>query len=325
MRASDSPFAMANKLFPDSYYGETEPVDHKLPVYSNGKSFSFKDLIDIINPLQHLPVISTIYREVTGDEPGAVGRLVGAALYGGPLGLVGEEINCAIADKTGKDVGEHAIAAAESALSGQAGQGGTATATASAAQPVALAAAEPPPPVATPQAAVTSVPAATAAMAFGGTGLTPVAAEAPAAAKAAPPPVPAPPGPAGTASTGMPLIRPQHFMPVPQRRAVEVKPAPLPVSLPLSGTGQRSSLPVSGVQPASYPGPSAAVVQKILAAESHAGETIPSAPPGTPGSAPLPTPTGPGSEGRTWFSAAMMDGLSKYEKIRKLQDANPTP
>ena len=35
------------------------------PFGSDG--FSFLDVLDIINPLQHLPVISTLYRQVTGD------------------------------------------------------------------------------------------------------------------------------------------------------------------------------------------------------------------------------------------------------------------
>ncbi len=42
--------------------------------------FTFADLIDIVNPLQHIPVIGTIYRRITGDtlDPGA--RLAGGAL-----------------------------------------------------------------------------------------------------------------------------------------------------------------------------------------------------------------------------------------------------
>ncbi|MDP6473864.1 MAG: hypothetical protein QF894_03030 [Alphaproteobacteria bacterium] len=29
--------------------------------------FGFDDFLDLINPLQHIPIISTIYREITGD------------------------------------------------------------------------------------------------------------------------------------------------------------------------------------------------------------------------------------------------------------------
>ncbi len=49
---------------------------------------TFGDLLDAVNPLQHLPVISTIYRGLTGDtiNPGA--RTVGGLIYGGPAGAL---------------------------------------------------------------------------------------------------------------------------------------------------------------------------------------------------------------------------------------------
>ena len=55
-------------------------------MWSHG-SFSFKDLLDIVNPLQHLPVVGSIYRYLTGDEPAAGTRIIGDALYGGPIGF----------------------------------------------------------------------------------------------------------------------------------------------------------------------------------------------------------------------------------------------
>ncbi|MGB6086494.1 MAG: hypothetical protein WBF74_07845, partial [Parvibaculum sp.] len=32
--------------------------------------FGFSDFLDVINPLQHIPIVSSIYRELTGDELG---------------------------------------------------------------------------------------------------------------------------------------------------------------------------------------------------------------------------------------------------------------
>ncbi|MGE3769811.1 MAG: hypothetical protein AB7G06_02540 [Bdellovibrionales bacterium] len=49
---------------------------------------SFEDIIDIINPLQHIPVISSIYRAVTGDEASVGAQVAGGALYGGPIGML---------------------------------------------------------------------------------------------------------------------------------------------------------------------------------------------------------------------------------------------
>jgi len=75
-----------------------------------GDSFSFRDLLDIINPLQHLPVVSTLYRWITGDTIGALPRIIGDGIYGGPIGLVGGIFNAQVKQESGKDTGEHAIA-----------------------------------------------------------------------------------------------------------------------------------------------------------------------------------------------------------------------
>lgn len=77
------------------------------------ESFGFGDVLDILNPLQHLPVVSTIYRSLNGDNIGAVPRLIGGALYGrlsGIAGLVSSMVNAIIGVFTGKDVGEHIYA-----------------------------------------------------------------------------------------------------------------------------------------------------------------------------------------------------------------------
>jgi hypothetical protein len=52
---------------------------------------SFADLIDVINPLQHIPGVAELYRTVTGDQISEGARYAGNALYGlalgGPVGL----------------------------------------------------------------------------------------------------------------------------------------------------------------------------------------------------------------------------------------------
>ncbi|MGD9637621.1 MAG: hypothetical protein AB7U85_01010 [Alphaproteobacteria bacterium] len=74
--------------------------------------FGFRDLIDIVNPLQHIPVISSVYRKVTGDEIGTVARIAGGGLYGGALGAFVGAAESALKTVSGKDMGEHAIAMA---------------------------------------------------------------------------------------------------------------------------------------------------------------------------------------------------------------------
>jgi len=104
-----------------------KPVAEKTPVQPvkaepektsgvwENKSFSFWDILDVINPLQHIPVISTIYRKITGDEMGYAARIAGDTLYSGLFGslisgLVSAVANVFVDSTTGKDIGEHMMA-----------------------------------------------------------------------------------------------------------------------------------------------------------------------------------------------------------------------
>src|ERR1700722_3234695 len=50
-------------------------------------NFSFGDFLDMINPLQHIPVASSVYRDVTGETINPVSRVAGDVMYGGIFGL----------------------------------------------------------------------------------------------------------------------------------------------------------------------------------------------------------------------------------------------
>lgn len=85
------------------------PGTHPFSLWE-GKRFSFDDILDAINPLQQLPVVGTIYRELTGDRMGAAARVVGGLLYGGIAGAASAIANIVFKEATGKDIGETAIA-----------------------------------------------------------------------------------------------------------------------------------------------------------------------------------------------------------------------
>jgi hypothetical protein len=72
--------------------------------------FSFHDLLSIVNPLQHLPVIGTLYRAITGDTIGTPERIAGDTLYGGLWGAVSSIADSAFQALTGKDVGDTILA-----------------------------------------------------------------------------------------------------------------------------------------------------------------------------------------------------------------------
>ena len=73
--------------------------------------FSFGDLLDIINPLQHIPIVSTIYRSITADEISGPARVFGGALFGGPLGFIVAIANSIFDEVNGGDLGETVLAA----------------------------------------------------------------------------------------------------------------------------------------------------------------------------------------------------------------------
>lgn len=82
------------------------------PAAESGGSF-FSDLLEIINPLQHLPVISTLYRAITGDKIGSFEQIAGDTLFGGIYGAVSSFVNLAVKDLTGEGIGDHILDFAE--------------------------------------------------------------------------------------------------------------------------------------------------------------------------------------------------------------------
>lgn len=64
----------------------------------------FHHLLDVVNPLQHLPVVGTIYRAITGEHIGPVEKIAGDTLYGGLWGAVSSVADVAFEGLTGKSV-----------------------------------------------------------------------------------------------------------------------------------------------------------------------------------------------------------------------------
>lgn len=66
--------------------------------------FGFGDLVDMVNPLQHIPLVGTVYRAVTGDSIRPVAQIVGGGLFGGVAGAAGSFVNVLVEQETGKDI-----------------------------------------------------------------------------------------------------------------------------------------------------------------------------------------------------------------------------
>jgi len=82
---------------------------------------TFWDVLDVINPLQQLPIVGSIYREITGDTIKPASRIMGGVLFGGltgglsllgcVTGGVSALANVVVEKETGKDIAGNAIAA----------------------------------------------------------------------------------------------------------------------------------------------------------------------------------------------------------------------
>jgi len=150
---SQSPAAAQEPLTPTAPVAKTDKGSENTPltVFANGNdSPSFGDILDIINPLQHIPIIDEIYRNLTGDKIGVGARVLGGALYGGVIGLGAALVDLGVQDATGKDLGGQVLSAFEdddtaksdTQLASQDGKDTKPTAVAAGATPVASPAAE---------------------------------------------------------------------------------------------------------------------------------------------------------------------------------------
>jgi len=99
--AQTTPATSADEIVTSSVAGVAEDTD----------GFSFADLLDIVNPLQHLPVVSTLYREATGDEIRPESKVLGGGLFGGLIGAASSLVDVAIESMTGDTVGGHVMTA----------------------------------------------------------------------------------------------------------------------------------------------------------------------------------------------------------------------
>lgn len=300
-----------------------ESADGKhLSMFANDEEPSFWDVLDVINPLQHIPVIGNLYREATGDQIGVGARLVGGTLFGGPLGLVASAVDCMVEESTGKDAGGHMLALfrdeSDSAPTTQVAQTKQAPET-TAPQAQVQAEATPPPAAKTAAAKAQNdgAPVITLPPAAG----TPVGAPQPlvfslndgvqgAAAPAVVSARPLPADPAALqaladpkqAAAAMPVSG-GRIRPTPPRNSTANAQPLTPITVPVSTSGMRSNTPITGRAPAS-----SLPIQRNT----------------TPQPMPLPEQAGTIGEqtaaGPDWFSAAWGQALDKYQRANQRND-----
>ncbi|MEQ8440777.1 MAG: hypothetical protein RIM33_09165 [Alphaproteobacteria bacterium] len=104
-------------------FGTPDEMDRAVPPSDDGSAIAgdndffgedgltFGDVIDIINPLQHIPGVSSVYRAITGDEISSGARLAGGTLFGGPIGFASALANTVVEEATGTDIAGNVMAA----------------------------------------------------------------------------------------------------------------------------------------------------------------------------------------------------------------------
>lgn len=86
---------------------QRKPAAEPQQTLADKMDVGFDDLIDVVNPLQQLPVVSSVYREATGESISIPARLAGGFLFGGLPGLIGSAAMVAFEEVTGDTVLGH--------------------------------------------------------------------------------------------------------------------------------------------------------------------------------------------------------------------------
>jgi hypothetical protein len=79
----------------------------------SGDGPTFQDMLDTLNPLQHIPVVSNLYRAISGETTSTGARLAGDALFGGPIGFIASLLDTIIESGTGSSFAGNIVAAVE--------------------------------------------------------------------------------------------------------------------------------------------------------------------------------------------------------------------
>lgn len=70
---------------------------------------SFWDVLDVVNPLQHIPVVNKIYQAITGDTIKTPAKVAGSALFFGPIGMAIAAVDAVVEHETGKDIADNVV------------------------------------------------------------------------------------------------------------------------------------------------------------------------------------------------------------------------
>ena len=95
-----------------------------IPPAGTNSGLSFGDVLDAVNPLQHIPVVSGLYRAATGGSISTTSQLAGDTIYGAfaggasaAMGFASSLANVVVKQISGQDIGQHVVATINAASS----------------------------------------------------------------------------------------------------------------------------------------------------------------------------------------------------------------
>ena len=106
--APNSPLQIT--IRPEATGRAVNPANTAPSVFWNSQPPTFKDILDTVNPLQHIPIVSNIYQSVSGETPSTASKLAGGALFGGPIGFFASLLDSIFQSATGADMAGHLVA-----------------------------------------------------------------------------------------------------------------------------------------------------------------------------------------------------------------------
>lgn len=284
-------------------------------------NMSFWDFLDVINPLQHIPIVNQIYREVTGDTIQPASKVMGGILFGGVVGGMASLANAVVEEANGKDFGGQVMA---SLGFGGGDHPAPAVAVAARAEGPAQAGSSAVP---NPQMPNAQIPNAQLGQPQAAPAEAPRSADQPIRLTAsAAPPAGAPPagataasGAIGGANIGSQVgaqLAAQQLMGSAPRDALTAGNIPHPSRMPARDTVLANSMQAKHAVPrhvAPLPGATASTAQSAVGAQAAKEQALAAQSPGGP------TPVSP-----DMLSETMMRNLAKYEQSRKAaQSAAP--
>lgn len=88
-------------------WADDDPTGDCKKIACDHKPFGFHDLLNMVNPLQHIPVVQNIYRAISGDTIEPESQAIGDTIYGGPMGGAMSIVNILVGAATGDDITGH--------------------------------------------------------------------------------------------------------------------------------------------------------------------------------------------------------------------------